>query len=220
MPKRSRDGFQPDYGLHIGKRNGEYQFRSFDTHIGYTPQRMQTLIDDLAFKGYENTVMTYASDMFPKLEQCAMMLIERGKAYVDFSKYGDICSDRILGIHNSYRNTSVEFNKKEFEKMRSGQYMKGMCFLRLKIDYAHTNYYLRDPVAYDIDGTYVHPRHKKQFFIYPTYEYGLPILDAMTNYEESYCHAYDYVGYKYLYHWIGQELGFACTQLSPWMDVN
>ena len=54
------------------------------------------------------------------------------------------------GKNSPYRDRSVEENLKLFEEMKDGKYDDGEKVLRAKIDMAHPNIVMRDPVIYRI----------------------------------------------------------------------
>ena len=95
-----------------------------------------------------------ASDYFGQMHDFAIELIEKGKAYVC-----DLSPDQVKlqrgtlkqpGIDSPYRNRSIEENIDLFAKMRSGEFANGEKTLRAKIDMAHSNLNMRDPVMYRI----------------------------------------------------------------------
>ncbi|HMD83049.1 MAG TPA: glutamate--tRNA ligase family protein, partial [Anaerolineales bacterium] len=103
----------------------------------------------------------YASDYFQQLHDWAVLLIQKGKAYVD-----DLTADEIReyrgtltepGRESPHRDRTVEENLGLFEKMKAGEFPNGSRTLRAKIDMASPNLNLRDPVMYRILQAH-HPR--------------------------------------------------------------
>ena len=84
------------------------------------------------------------------------------------------------------RDNSVEWNLKEFEKMRTGLYEEGKATLRCKIDMQHDNPNMRDFVAYRIKYT-PHPHSGDLWCIYPTYDYTHCLCDSIENITHSLC---------------------------------
>ena len=100
--------------------------------------------------------MTYSSDYFDELYQCAVKLIKKGKAYVchlgkeevrlnfDWGgarlyKWKQMARDRKEMRESPYRNRSIEENLKLFEDMRKGKFEEGAATLRVKGDMKHDN---------------------------------------------------------------------------------
>src|ERR1700686_4189990 len=92
----------------------------------------------------------YASDYFEQLYQWAEQLITAGKAYIC-----DLTADEVRetrgtltapGKESPYRNRSVEENLDLLRRMRAGEFPDGARTLRAKIDMAHANVNMRDPV--------------------------------------------------------------------------
>jgi glutaminyl-tRNA synthetase len=91
----------------------------------------------------------------------AIQLIKDGKAYVDDLNAEEIRQYRGTltepGKESPYRNRTVEENLDLFERMARGEFDEGEKVLRAKIDMAHPNINMRDPVMYRIKKA-PHPR--------------------------------------------------------------
>jgi glutaminyl-tRNA synthetase len=113
-------------------------------------------------------------------------LIKKGLAYVCFQNKEDMSHYRENKLNPPTRDNSVEWNLKEFEKMRTGQYEEGKATLRCKIDMQHDNPNMRDFVAYRIKYT-PHPHSGDLWCIYPTYDYTHCLCDSIENITHSLC---------------------------------
>ena len=79
----------------------------------------------------------FASDYFDKMYECAVKLIEKGKAFVCDLSAEEIKEHRGSlkdpGKESPYRNRTIEENLKLFENMKNGDYKDGEKVLRAKI---------------------------------------------------------------------------------------
>lgn len=162
----------------------------------------------------------YASDYFDTMYQWAIHLIKSGKAYVDslppdeISKYrgtdirdlkpGEKVETR-PGRESPFRNRSVEENLSLFEKMRAGEFKDGECVLRAKIDMAHPNLNMRDPILYRIMRV-PHYRHGTKWCVYPMYDYAHPLEDAIEGITHSLC-SLEFEDHRPLYDWVIDNSG-------------
>lgn len=146
----------------------------------------------------------YASDYFEEMYNRAMLLVERGKAYVD-----DLSSDEIRayrgdlknpGKDSPYRNRSIEENKEMFQNMRDGKYADGEKVLRAKIDMSSPNMNMRDPIIYRIQRA-THHRTQDKWCIYPMYDFAHPIEDAIEGITHSLC-SLEFEDHRPLYDWV------------------
>jgi glutaminyl-tRNA synthetase len=71
--------------------------------------------------------ITYASDYFDQLYECALELIKRGKAYVCHQTPEEIEACRKTHSDSPHRNRSVEENLQLFEDMKNGKYNEGIA---------------------------------------------------------------------------------------------
>ncbi|HOX91710.1 MAG TPA: glutamine--tRNA ligase/YqeY domain fusion protein, partial [Spirochaetales bacterium] len=174
---------------------------------------------DIRWLGYEwGKNEFYASDYFEKLYEYAVALIRKDKAYVD-----DLTEDQIReyrgtavpdknnitmtppGRDSPYRNRSVEENLDLFARMRGGEFADGSRTLRAKIDMAHPNLNMRDPVMYRIKRQ-SHYRVGDAWCIYPMYDFQHPLSDAMEGITHSLC-SLEFENHRPLYDWFIKECG-------------
>jgi glutaminyl-tRNA synthetase len=136
---------------------------------------VDSIKDDIRWLGFEWANEFYASDYFETLYGYALDLINKGLAYVD-----DLSSDQIAQLKGSptepgkpspFRERTMEENKQLFEAMKAGKYRDGEKVLRAKIDMAHTNMLMRDPILYRIKHAH-HHRTGDTWCIYPMYDFA------------------------------------------------
>jgi len=165
---------EPNGYLHIGhatsiclnfgltKKYGGYTNLRFDDTNPTTEETeyVQSITEDVRWLGFEWKNELYASDYFPQLYAFAITLIKKGLAYVDDSTSEEIANMKGTptepGSDSPYRNRSVEENLDLFEKMKKGDFPDGSKTLRAKIDMAHVNMLMRDPVMYRIKHAHHH----------------------------------------------------------------
>ncbi len=151
----------------------------------------------------------YASDYFEQLYEWAVELIKKGKAYVDDSSEKDIRAYRGSvtepGRESPYRNRSVEENLDLFERMKNGEFPNGSRVLRARIDMAHPNMKMRDPLMYRIRHA-SHYRRGDAWCIYPFYDWAHGQSDAIENITHSIC-TLEFEVNRPLYDWYIEALG-------------
>ena len=160
----------------------------------------------------------YASDYFGELYEWAVRLVKKGKAYVDDQTPEEVSRNRGTltqpGVESPYRNRSIEENLELLEEMRKGEYPDGSRVLRAKIDMAHPNMNMRDPVMYRIIHEPPHHRTGTDWCIYPMYDWSHGQNDAMEEITHSLC-SLEYENHRPLYEWFLDELdGFKPRQIE------
>ncbi|MFA6368280.1 MAG: glutamine--tRNA ligase, partial [Bacteroidales bacterium] len=111
---------------------------------------------------------------------------------------------QIAGKDSPYRNRSVEENLRLFEQMRDGKYADGEKILRAKIDMAHPNMHMRDPIMYRILHA-DHHRTGNKWCIYPMYDYAHGESDSIENITHSIC-TLEFDVHRPLYDWFIEKL--------------
>lgn len=170
---------------------------------------VESIKEDVHWIGYDwGDRGFYASDYFDQLYDYAVQLIKKGKAYVC-----DLSTDEIRayrgtftepGKNSPYRGRSVEENLDLFERMRAGAFPEGSRTLRAKIDMAHPNMVMRDPVMYRI----LHEPHHRtgdEWCIYPTYDFTHCLSDSIERITHSLC-TLEFENNRELYDWFLDEL--------------
>ena len=87
--------------------------------------------------------------------------------------------------------------------MKAGKYKDGEKVLRAKIDMAHPNIVMRDPVIYRIVNT-EHHNTGNEWKIYPMYDFAHPIEDAIERITHSIC-TLEFEVHRPLYDWVLEE---------------
>ena len=152
---------------------------------------VDSIIEDVRWLGcdYEDR-LTYSSDYFQQLYECAEKLIRDGKAYVDSQNAKEIRDHRgtltAPGRDSPFRDRDVGENLDLFQRMRDGEFADGEHVLRARIDMASPNINLRDPTLYRIRKT-THQRTGDKWCIYPMYDFALTISDALEGVTHSLC---------------------------------
>ena len=164
-------------------------------------QNIKNYVEWLGYKPYK---ITYASEYFPYLYECAIALIKKGKAFICHQTKQEMSEFREKCIESPYRNTPIEENLEKFEKMKQGRYGEKEACLRLKIDMKHKNPTMRDPVAYRIKFA-PHPHIGDKWCIYPMYDFTHCISDSLEYITHSCC-TLEFEIRRDLYYWILEQL--------------
>jgi len=153
--------------------------------------------------------LTYASDFFEDMYRCAERLIQEGKAYVDEQAQEAIREQRGSfdrpGTASPFRDRPAAESLTLFRRMRAGELPDGACVLRARIDMAHPNVLLRDPLLYRIRHAH-HHRTGDRWCIYPMYDYAHPLEDAFEGVTHSIC-TLEFESNRELYDWVLDALG-------------
>lgn len=170
---------------------------------------VEAIMEDVRWLGFDwADRLYYASDYFPRLYELAVLLIEKGKAYVDSLSAEEIREYRGTltepGRDSPYRNRPVEENLDLFERMRAGEFPDSAHVLRAKIDMASPNLNLRDPTIYRIRHA-SHHRTGDAWCIYPMYDYTHALSDAFESITHSLC-TLEFEDHRPLYDWVLDEL--------------
>lgn len=152
----------------------------------------------------------YASDYFEQLYHFALLLIKKGKAYVDSQSDEEIRAARGTiaepGKESPYRNRSVDENLDLLERMKRGEFADGAHVLRAKIDMAHPNFIMRDPILIRIRNA-PHYRRGNAWCVYPLYDYAHGLSDAIEGVTHSLC-TLEFKDNRDIYDWLVREVGF------------
>ncbi|MCL4528254.1 MAG: glutamine--tRNA ligase/YqeY domain fusion protein [Chloroflexi bacterium] len=221
---RTRLPPEPNGYLHIGhvkafmidyliakENNGELILRFDDTNpVKEDVEYVDAIMDDAHWLGIQWVKVTYASDYFDLLYEWAVKLVKMGKAYVDDQSPEEVSANRGTftepGKESPYRNRSVEENLDLLERMKNGEFPDGSRVLRAKIDMAHPNLNMRDPVMYRIIHEPPHHRTGSKWKIYPMYDWAHGQNDSMEGITHSLC-SLEYRDHRPLYEWFPEQLG-------------
>jgi glutaminyl-tRNA synthetase len=213
---------EPNGYLHIGhaksiclnfglarKYNGTTNLRFDDTNpVTEETEYVDSIKQDIHWLGFTWSNEYYSSDYFDELYLFAVKLINKGLAYVDDSTSAQIAADKGAptepGKENAFRNRSVEENLRLFEEMKNGKYKDGEKVLRAKIDMAHQNMLMRDPIMYRIKHAH-HHRTGDKWSIYPMYDFAHGQSDSIEHITHSLC-TLEFVPHRELYNWFIEKL--------------
>ncbi len=227
---------EPNGYLHIGhaksiclnfglaqRYGGKCNLRFDDTNpVKEDTEYVDSIKEDIKWLGFEWAVERYASDYFDQLYEWAILLIKKGKAYVDDQSQEEIRLGRGTvqqpGTESPYRNRSVEENLRLFEEMKEGKYADGEKVLRAKIDMAHPNMLFRDPILYRILHT-EHHRTGNKWCIYPMYDYAHGQSDSIERITHSIC-TLEFDVHRPLYDWFIEELGIFPSRQYEFARLN
>ena len=215
---------EPNGYLHIGHATsiilnsgiarhykGKFNLRFDDTNPAKEEQEyVDSIVEDVKWLGgdFEDRLF-FASDYFQQMYDWAMQLVKAGKAYVC-----DLSADKVReyrgapgtpGKESPFRNRSIEENAGLFERMRKGEFPDGSRTLRAKIDMAHPNINMRDPVMYRV----LHAEHHRQgdkWCIYPMYDWAHGLEDSIERITHSIC-TLEFEDHRPLYDWFLDQLG-------------
>ncbi|MBK8464105.1 MAG: glutamine--tRNA ligase/YqeY domain fusion protein [Nigerium sp.] len=164
---------------------------------------VDSIVDDIAWLGYTPAEVRYASDYFGQLYAWAEYLVEQGLAYVDDQDGETISATRgdfsTPGVNSPFRQRSVEENLDLLRRMRAGEFPDGTRVLRARIDMAHENMQMRDPVMYRIRHAH-HHNTGDAWPIYPTYDWAHGQSDAFEGVTHSLC-TLEFESHRPLYDW-------------------
>jgi glutaminyl-tRNA synthetase len=194
----------------LSKKYGGYTNLRFDDTNPLTEdtEYVDSIKADIKWLGFEWKNELYASDYFETLYNYAVKLIKDGNAYVCDLSAEDIAKQKgtptTVGENSPYRNRSVEENLDLFARMRKGEFKDGERTLRSKIDMAHTNMLMRDPLLYRIKHAH-HHRTGDAWCIYPMYDFAHGQSDSIENITHSIC-TLEFIPHRELYDWCIEKL--------------
>ncbi|WP_071134764.1 glutamine--tRNA ligase/YqeY domain fusion protein [Millionella massiliensis] len=227
---------EPNGYLHIGhaksiclnfglakKYGGKCNLRFDDTNpVKEDVEYVDSIKEDIRWLGFEWAEEHYASDYFEQLYEWAVELIKKGLAYVDDQTQEEIRLGRGTvtqpGTNSPWRDRSVEENLRLFAEMREGKYKDGEKVLRAKIDMAHPNMLLRDPLMYRIIHSH-HHRTGDKWCIYPMYDYAHGESDSIERITHSIC-TLEFDVHRPLYDWFIEQLGIFPSHQYEFARLN
>ena len=228
---------EPNGYLHIGhaksiclnfgiaeEYKGKCNLRFDDTNPSKEEEEyVRSIIDNVRWLGFDwQERLFFGSDYFDKMYEYAIELIKKGKAYVDDLSAEDISQLRGTltqpGVESFYRDRSVEENLDLFTRMKNGEFKDGEKVLRAKIDMAHPNLNMRDPIMYRILHE-SHHRQKDKWCIYPMYDWAHGLEDSIEGITHSIC-TLEFENHRPLYDWFLDELGIYHPQQIEFARLN
>lgn len=196
-------GIARDYGQRVPAR---CHLRFDDTNpTKEETEYVESIKTDVRWMGFDwGEHQFYASDYFEKLYECAVKLIEAGKAYVDSQTAEEIRANRGTltepGTDSPYRERSIDENLDLFTRMRAGEFEDGTHVLRAKIDMASPNVIMRDPTLWRIRHAH-HHRTGDAWCIYPMYDFTHCLSDSFEGVTHSLC-TLEFENNRELYDWV------------------
>jgi len=228
---------EPNGYLHIGHAKsiclnfgiaeefgGTCNLRFDDTNpVKEEQEYIDSITEDVHWLGFDwQDRLYYASDYFEQMYQYALLLIKAGRAYVC-----DLTADQTRdyrgtlteqGKDSPYRSRSIEENLDLFERMKTGEFPDGSRTLRAKINMAHPNLNMRDPVMYRILHA-AHPRTGDKWCIYPMYDWAHGLEDSIEKITHSIC-TLEFENHRPLYDWFLDQLGVFHSQQIEFARLN
>ena len=228
---------EPNGYLHIGhaksiflnfslasNNNGKCNLRFDDTNpLKEETEYVNSIIEDVSWLGFNwEDRLFYASNYFEVMYDHAISLIKSEKAFVCDLTPEEIRNSRgslnNSGQDSPSRNRSVEENLDLFKKMRNGEFENSKKTLRAKINMAHANLNLRDPVIYRILHTN-HHRTGDKWCIYPMYDWAHGIEDSIEKITHSIC-TLEFEDHRPLYDWYLNTLNILHPQQIEFARLN
>ncbi len=208
---------EPNGYLHIGhckaicisfglgeKYGAPVNLRFDDTNPAKEEQEyVDAIKEDVSWLGYQWDKVCFSSDYFQQLYDWTIDLIKDGKAYVDSQSSEAMAEQKGTptepGVAGPYRDRSVQENLDLFERMKAGAFKEGEHVLRAKIDMAHVNMLMRDPIIYRV----LHKEHHRtggDWVIYPMYDWTHGESDYIEQVSHSLC-SLEFKPHRELYDW-------------------
>ena len=227
---------EPNGYLHIGhaksiclnfslahEYNGKCNLRFDDTNpTAEEDEYVRSIQADVKWLGYDWDNLCFASDYFQQMYDLAIQLIKNGSAFVCDLSAEDIHNNRgsltTPGQDSPFRKRSIEKNLMLFEQMKNGDYEDGSHTLRAKIDMAHSNMNMRDPVIYRILHA-EHHRTGKDWCIYPMYDWAHGLEDSIENITHSLC-TLEFQDHRPIYDWFLNQLNVYHPQQIEFARLN
>tara|TARA_B100001142_G_scaffold115981_1_gene118231 strand:+ start:1377 stop:3059 length:1683 start_codon:yes stop_codon:yes gene_type:complete len=227
---------EPNGYLHIGhaksiclnfslahEYNGKCNLRFDDTNpTAEEDEYVRSIQADVKWLGYDWDDLCFASDYFQQMYDLAIQLIKNGSAFVCDLSAEDIHNNRgsltTPGQDSPFRNRTIEENLMLFEQMKNGNFEDGSHTLRAKIDMAHSNMNMRDPVIYRILHA-EHHRTGKDWCIYPMYDWAHGLEDSIENITHSLC-TLEFQDHRPIYDWFLNQLKVYHPQQIEFARLN
>jgi len=197
-------GVAEEYG---GTCNLRYDDTNPDTA---TQEYVDSMQADIRWLGFDwEDRLYFASDYFEQFYDWAEQLVRDGLAYVDSSSEEEIRELRGTvtepGRPGPYRDRTPDENLDLLRRMKAGEFPNGSHVLRAKIDLAHPNMVMRDPLLLRIRHS-SHYRRGDEWCLYPMYDYAHCLEDAIENITHSFC-TLEFRNNREIYDWVLDAVG-------------
>lgn len=207
-----------DYFAHE-QHKGRLICRFDDTNPSKEKQEFEDAIKyDLSLLGIYPDTTSFSSDYFQEMYEYCVKMITEGKAYADDTDKDTMRAERGEGIPSKRRDESPEVNLAHFAAMKEGSEEGLRWCIRAKISVDDPNKALRDPVIYRCN---LQPHHRtgSTWKMYPTYDFCVPILDAL----EGVTHALrttEYADRNAQYDWMQKAMGLRKVYIWDFARLN
>ena len=213
-----------NFGIAAENKGGLCNLRFDDTNpIKEEDEYVESIKQDVLWLGFDwEDRLYFASDYFEQMYQYAVQLIKLGKAYVC-----DLTPEQTRefrgsltkpGKNSPYRDRDIDQNLDLFQRMRAGEFTDGSRTLKAKIDMAHSNLNMRDPVIYRILRA-SHHRTGDNWCIYPMYDWAHGLEDSIERITQSLC-TLEFENHRPLYDWFLEQLGVYRPQQIEFARLN
>jgi|GEM_PF-157673 len=166
--------------LYAKKYDGTFILRFEDTNPAKPKLPYYDAIrEDLRAVGIKWDKEIIESDHMGLYYDYARKIIESGMGYVCTCSPEEMKKYREGKRACPHRDQSVEENLELWDRMLEGAFDEGEAVLRLKIDPAHKNPAMRDPVLFRIITSVPHPRTGYKYHVYPLYNFACAIEDGL-----------------------------------------
>ncbi|NNC70988.1 MAG: glutamine--tRNA ligase/YqeY domain fusion protein [Flavobacteriaceae bacterium] len=197
-----------NFGLGL-KYKAPVNLRFDDTNPAKEEQEyVDAIKNDIKWLGFDWANELYSSDYFQQLYDWAILLIKKGKAYVDDQSSEEIAKQKgtptEMGANSPNRDRSIEENIALFEKMKNGDFEEGSHILRAKINMASPNMLMRDPIIYRVLRK-DHHRTGSEWNIYPMYDWAHGQSDYIEHISHSLC-TLEFKSHRELYDWFLDQI--------------
>lgn len=195
-----------NFGVAAEHPGGRCHLRLDDTNPDTEKaEYVEAMKRDIRWLGFDwGEHLYHASDYFEELYGFAMRLVDKGLAYVDSSSEAEIRERRgsvtQAGTNSPWRDRPTAENRELFRRMRAGEFLDGRHVLRAKIDMAHPNMVMRDPILYRIRHA-SHYRHGDAWPIYPLYDFAHCLSDSLERITHSLC-TLEFDNNREIYDWL------------------
>jgi len=204
---------EPNGFLHIAREFGGTCNLRFDDTNPFTEdvKYVESIKQDVKWLGFDWDGEYYASDYFEQLYAIAERLVEQGRAYVDSQSEEEIRTNRgtvtTPGVPGPYRDRAPAENLELLRRMKAGEFADGAHVLRARIDLAHPNMIMRDPLLLRIRRDAHHYRRGSEWKIYPLYDFAHGLSDALEGITRSLC-TLEFKDNRDIYEWLVAAAGF------------
>ena len=199
--------------FHMAERfGGRCHLRLDDTNpLVEDTEYVESIKADIRWLGFDwGEHLYYASDYFERFYEFAQQLIKTGRAYVDSQSIDEIRANRgtvtAPGTPSPHRDRPIAESLDLLARMRAGEFPDGAHVVRAKIDMAHPNMQMRDPLLYRIRHAH-HHRTGDRWCIYPMYDFAHCLSDALEGVTHSLC-TLEFENNRDIYDWVLEAVGF------------